>query len=469
MAGASLRRLSYFVAVARERNFTRAAERLRIAQPALSRQVRLLERELGVDLLRRTTHQVELTEAGEFLLARAPELLASADDLWRRTRAFGSGERGRVVLAYGASAAYETAPELVRRLAEHHPHIELATELRGSGPILAALRDGTVDLGLVRCPPDAPDLDGRTVRAERQGVLLQCGHRLADRETVALGELASETLLLHPRDANPGHYDAVLALCRDAGVEPYVKERALSFDLAQTPVLLGRAVAVVGESTRVGLPEQLRWIPLVPRADLPVVLLARLGDRSPAVERLLESAASIAASLGWTGPDVRALKQCRTGLSQTGPACLASSPTPTNGGDMPLVTDNSKAVVREYVTAVLSGDREAVRSLFAEDATWTLQAGDLPISGTYEGRDAIFDEFLTEALGHYEPGSIDLEITGMTAEDDRVVLQWTSRARTTSGRPYENGCIGVFRIRDGRILAVREYMDTLYAHDTAFG
>ena len=134
---------------------------------------------------------------------------------------------------------------------------------------------------------------------------------------------------------------------------------------------------------------------------------------------------------------------------------------------MPLATD-SKAVVKEYVTAVLSGDREAVRSLFAEDATWTLHAGSLPMSGTYEGRDSIFDEFLAQALGHYQPGSISLEITGLTAEDDRVVLQWTSRALTADGRPYENGCIGVFQVRDGRIAAVREYMDTLYASETAF-
>jgi DNA-binding transcriptional LysR family regulator len=301
MAGASLRRLSYFVAVARERNFTRAAERLRVAQPALSRQVRLLEQELGVDLLRRTTHQVELTEAGEYLLERAPGLLASADELFRRVQAFGSGQRGRVVVGYGASAGYETAPELLRRLAEHHPHVELVTELRGSTAILEGLRDGSLDLGLVRCPPPAPELERRLVRAERQGVLLRHDHHLATRDAVALADLASETLLLHPREANPGHYDAVLQLCREAGVEPHLQERALSFDLAQTPVLTGRAVAIVGESTRVGLAEELRWIPLVPRADLAVVLLARGDERSPAVGRLLEAAAAIAASLGWTG------------------------------------------------------------------------------------------------------------------------------------------------------------------------
>jgi ketosteroid isomerase-like protein len=129
---------------------------------------------------------------------------------------------------------------------------------------------------------------------------------------------------------------------------------------------------------------------------------------------------------------------------------------------------DGKTVIRAYVSALLEGDVDAVRGLFAEDATWTLAAGDLPISGTFEGRDAILGGFLESALSRYEPGSIELQITGMTAEDDRVVLQWTTRARTRDGRPYENECIGVFVVRDGRIRSVREYMDTLYARDRAF-
>ncbi len=129
---------------------------------------------------------------------------------------------------------------------------------------------------------------------------------------------------------------------------------------------------------------------------------------------------------------------------------------------------DSKRVVRTYVAAVQAGDKEVIRELFAEDATWTLHAGQLSISGTWAGRDTIIDEFLAEAMTHYEPGSVSLEITGMVAERDQIVMQWTSRARTREGRPYENGCIGVFIIRDGKIQAVREYMDTLYASEVAF-
>jgi uncharacterized protein len=129
----------------------------------------------------------------------------------------------------------------------------------------------------------------------------------------------------------------------------------------------------------------------------------------------------------------------------------------------------SKAVVQRYVAAVAAGDAQTARELFTPGATWTLAAGDLPIAGTWEGRDAIIDEFLATAQSYYAPGSITIEVTGMIAEADQVVVQWTSRARTRTGRPYENGCIGVFTIAGGQIQAVREYMDTLYARDVAFG
>ncbi|HTP23998.1 MAG TPA: nuclear transport factor 2 family protein [Solirubrobacteraceae bacterium] len=124
---------------------------------------------------------------------------------------------------------------------------------------------------------------------------------------------------------------------------------------------------------------------------------------------------------------------------------------------------DSELVLRRYVDAVGAGDVDAIRELFAPDASWRLDAGDLPVSGTWKGREAIMNDFLAVAMSHYEPGTVELEITAMVAEHDQVVLQWTSRARTRDGRAYENGCIGVFTVRDGKIQDVREYMDTLYA------
>ena len=134
---------------------------------------------------------------------------------------------------------------------------------------------------------------------------------------------------------------------------------------------------------------------------------------------------------------------------------------------MPTLTD-SKQVIERYVAALVAGDEPTIRDSFADDATWWL-GGDLPISGTWNGRDAIMDGFLATAMTYYEPGSVNIEVTGMLADGDQVTLEWTSRARTAAaGEPYENFCIGVFTVRDGRIVAVREYMDTHYAHRVAF-
>jgi DNA-binding transcriptional LysR family regulator len=294
-----LRRLQYFLAVARERNFTRAAEQLHVAQPALSRQVRLLEEELGVELLHRTTHTFELTQAGAFLVERGPGVLAAADELWRGARTYGSGDCGSVLFAYGASASYETAPRLLQALASSHPGVQIATSVKSVSEIVAGVAEGSLDLGLIRCPPADSGLDARTIRREPQGLLVRRDHPLAEAPAVAVADLADEQVLLHPREANPGHYDAIVGLCRDHGFEPRVMLRSLSFDLAYTPVANGDAVAIIGESSRQGLPDELRWVPLCPPAALEVSLVARRYNRPPAVDRMLETAVEVSAAFGW--------------------------------------------------------------------------------------------------------------------------------------------------------------------------
>jgi DNA-binding transcriptional LysR family regulator len=294
-----LRRLQYFLAVARERNFTRAAEHLHVAQPALSRQVRLLERELGVELLHRTSHSFELTEAGSALLERGPVVLASVDELWRTIRSYGHGQQGAIAVAYGASASYETAPRLLNALSERHSGLRLATEVKSVGEIVRGLADGSIDVGIVRCPPAGPDLESRSIRHEVQGVLVHRDHRLASRSTVALEDLAGEVLLMHPRDANPGHYDEVVGLCRSAGFEPRVMLRRLTFDLAYSPVATGDSIAIIGASSRDGLPDGLRWLELEPPATFDVSLLTRRYNRSPAVQRMLDTAELVGRGFGW--------------------------------------------------------------------------------------------------------------------------------------------------------------------------
>jgi ketosteroid isomerase-like protein len=121
----------------------------------------------------------------------------------------------------------------------------------------------------------------------------------------------------------------------------------------------------------------------------------------------------------------------------------------------------NRDTIERYVQALQHGGE--IAGFFATDATWTL-AGRLPLSGNWEGRDAILDDFLGHVRTLIEPGSVNLEVTSLTAEGDRVALEWTSRARLQSGEPYENRCAALFTLANGRITAVREYMDTDYAY-----
>jgi ketosteroid isomerase-like protein len=127
---------------------------------------------------------------------------------------------------------------------------------------------------------------------------------------------------------------------------------------------------------------------------------------------------------------------------------------------------SSRTVIERYVHALQTGDEPTIRASFADNATWTLD-GKLPLSGTWRGRDTIMADFFGQIGNLYAAGSVSIEVTSLIAEDDRVALEWTSRARTTQGEPYENHCAAVFTLADGEIVTVREYMDTHYAY-TAF-
>jgi ketosteroid isomerase-like protein len=137
---------------------------------------------------------------------------------------------------------------------------------------------------------------------------------------------------------------------------------------------------------------------------------------------------------------------------------------------MPTPNPTPKQVLQRYLDALVAGDVDTIRDSFAEDAVWTIQ-GDLPIAGPWHGRDRIVDEFLG-AVGVgtlFEPGSQRFEFPTMIAEGDVVALEWRVRARTARGARYDNRYCALFVVRDGRIAAVREYLDTRYAAEVLFG
>jgi LysR family transcriptional regulator, benzoate and cis,cis-muconate-responsive activator of ben and cat genes len=268
-----LRRLRYFLAVARTGSFSRAAEELHVAQSAVSRQVGVLERELGAQLLERTTHDVRLTAAGELLLERGGALEQGADALWHEMRRFAAGELGRLTLGYSTSLGYETAPGALRALREALPEVAVAPVVLPSVELPDALRSGAVDLALVRCAGDEQGLERIVVRRERLGALLRRDHPLATQMPLELGHLHAERLMLHDRAAHPAHFDFIVGACRAAGFEPRRVPGAPPFDPTYAAVAAGEAIALTGESSRDAIPAALVWRQLrgAPRIEVSVL------------------------------------------------------------------------------------------------------------------------------------------------------------------------------------------------------
>jgi LysR family transcriptional regulator, benzoate and cis,cis-muconate-responsive activator of ben and cat genes len=295
-----LRLLLSFIAVAQELNFTRAAERLHIAQPALSAQIRQLEAQLGVRLLERTTRTVSLTAAGEVVLARGPEALVAYHGVWDAARRAAAGELGRLRLGYSHSTGYETAPALVTASRDAHPEVEIETEVMGSPEVLRAVAGGRLDVGLVRSAEATAGVRLRTVRVERQGALLHASHALSERSVLTLEDVAEHPILMHRRTANPGHHDAVTRMFAEAGLTPRLLHRPVAFDPSQALIRNGQALGLVGASLGGSLVGDLRWIPLVESAPKLVVQLALAEDGAPAVaERFERLAVAHAARAGW--------------------------------------------------------------------------------------------------------------------------------------------------------------------------
>jgi DNA-binding transcriptional LysR family regulator len=280
-----LRHLRYFVAVAEELNFSRAATRLHMAQPPLSVAIRQLEQELGTELFLRTTREVRLTEAGRVLLDGARRTLAEADRAVATAKRAGTGDVGQLKVAFSWSVRFDTLPALGQAFARQHPDVELLTQEMWNTEMVSALRTGTVDVAISLCPELAPDLSEELIRAERPVAILAASHPLAKEEAIPLGSLADEEFLLFPRELAPRLHDAFVAICRDAGFEP--KLRSESFHTGWDLLILAKVpvVALAPRSVASQLAEGVVAVSLKGAPDsLETRLLWRDGKPSPTVD-----------------------------------------------------------------------------------------------------------------------------------------------------------------------------------------
>jgi len=257
-----LRRLRYAVAVADELNFTRAAEKLGVSQQVLSEQVRRLEDELGLRIFDRTTRHVRVTSHGRPIVDEARAVVAAADALRDRARRLGAAQTGVVLLGYGRTAAFDTAPRLVSAVTEARPELRVEVREVPTRQLAQAVRDGDVDVALLRWAADTDQLFTHTLLRLRSGVIVRADDALAGRAEVALGDLAGHSLVMRRRDDSPARHDAIMAACAAAGVVPEIVTVRLPFDPLFTDVVEGRGVQIASESVRRALPGGLTWIPL---------------------------------------------------------------------------------------------------------------------------------------------------------------------------------------------------------------
>jgi DNA-binding transcriptional LysR family regulator len=289
-----LRHLRYFVVVAEELNFSRAATRLHMAQPPLSVAIRQLERQLGTDLFERTTREVRLTEAGRVLLDGARRTLAEADRAVTAAKRAGAGDLGQLRVAFSWSVRFETLPALGQAFSARHPDVQLLTQEMWNADMGAALRSGAIDVAISLCPELADDIADEVIRTEHVVAILAAKHSLAGEEAISLPALADGEFVLFPRELAPRLYDVMVAICRHAGFEP--KLRSESFHTGWDLLLLADApvVAIAPRSVSGELPEGVVAVPLREPADaLETRLLWRDDNPSPTAQQFLAAARTV--------------------------------------------------------------------------------------------------------------------------------------------------------------------------------
>jgi DNA-binding transcriptional LysR family regulator len=292
-----LRHLRYFAAVAEELNFSRAAERLHMAQPPLSAAIRQLERELGVELFTRTSREVKLTDAGRAFLDGVRRTLAEADRAVDDAKRAGAGELGRLRLAFSWSMRFETLPAIGRAMRSTHPGIDLLAQEMWNADMGPAFARGSIDIALSLCPEIASELESEPIRREHVVALLPQTHRLAGEESIPLSALAGEEFILFPREIAPRLHDAFIAVYRHAGFEPRI--RAESFHTGWDVGVLAEiaAAALAPESVRSGLPDGVAAVPIREPADsLETRLVWRADARSTVVDSCVAAARNVFSS-----------------------------------------------------------------------------------------------------------------------------------------------------------------------------
>jgi DNA-binding transcriptional LysR family regulator len=290
-----LRHFRYFLAVAEEGHMTRAAERLGIQQPPLSRQIKALEQELGVQLFRRKARGVALTDAGRTLLDNVSAILTRVDRAIETTRRSARGEQGQVRVGVAPTAPFHPfVPRVIRSFSEAFPRVALTLEESLSNDLIERLRSELIDAAFIRTPPsDSAGLVISPLLEEPMVVAMPTGHVLtrgrARDVAIPLKALAGETFIVYGRRLGSGLYDATIAACHAAGFSPRLGQEAPRIVSTLSLVAAGLGVSIVPASLQRMRMEGVVYCRLKGTVQPTAILnlASRRGDPSPTIRQFL--------------------------------------------------------------------------------------------------------------------------------------------------------------------------------------
>ena len=244
-----LRHLRYFVAVAEELHFTRAAERLNMAQPPLSQQIRQLESELGVQLFQRTKRQVELTAAGKNFLKNVYKILIDLDKTCDSAQRAQKGEIGNIVVGFTGTATYDILPKLLQPYRSEFPFVDISVLQLSTTDQIQSLLNGEINIGILCAPIKNSQLNFEVIHQEPFIIAMPRNHPLASKSgPIEVQEFSKELFIMIPRNSGQIYYDTIINICHNAGFSPNITQEVHELHTSISLVAAGMGVALVPDS-----------------------------------------------------------------------------------------------------------------------------------------------------------------------------------------------------------------------------
>lgn len=284
-----LRHLKYFKVVAEELHYRKAAERLFISQPGLSRQIKQMEEELSIQLFIRTKKSVALTEAGKYLKQEVDFIFNHLEFVKRQMALLDQGEEGELRIGFLGSAMQNVIPNLLSQLNKLHPGIRTSLEEMANGQQVDAIAKDKLDIGFVRLSRVPSGIEIKPVFKDTFSVVLPAGHSLSKTNFKSVAQLASERFILFDSDYSPTYYDKIMSICEDQGFTPHITHKSVHALTIFKLVEMGLGVSIVPTSLKYGYDLKIKFMELTDiRQSASLSLIWKAANRSPVLRKVLE-------------------------------------------------------------------------------------------------------------------------------------------------------------------------------------